>query len=290
MAAVRRYAIANSEPSGLARGMFKNGAIALLVTLLVGILMGAFLATAKIGEDPNHWIFRQVSYQAIHYVGIAAFAFAAITLVFGVTKFIRRMNRAAGSPETMTPDKARILMALKRTAAEIATMSRHREVSIDSEAIPNSQRMGWIHLAIMYGFLGLLLATTLDYLFLELLPLHLSVFWPARILGTVAGASLLWGVSAATLRRLRKADASVERTQLADGWALAFLLILAMTGFWLEIAVTFGLTSPVNDLVLLVHAAMAMEFVLLLAFTKMAHVIYRPLALFQYYLRIPMEK
>lgn len=40
---------------------------------------------------------------------------------------------------------------------------------------------------------------------------------------------------------------------------------------------------------MLVHAAMAMELILLLVFTKMGHIIYWPIALFVYYLCHSME-
>jgi ferredoxin len=287
MAAVRRYAIAANEPSGIARVMYQSGVAAVLITLLVGIVMAAFLATTKMGHNPGHWLFQSVSYEAIHYIGLAVFVLTALTIIGGVGNVVRRMNRGMAGTTDARPGLPDMLRAARRVIVEIATMKRHRETTEDSPNWPWYRREAWIHLGIMYGFLGLLLATTLDFVFLVLLPLHLTVFWPARIIGTVSGLVMLWGVSAAILRRLAKVEKNATFSRLPDWWVLVFLFVLAVTGFWLEVAVTLHLASPVNDLVLLVHAAMAMELVLLMAFTKMAHILYRPIALFMYYLRAP---
>jgi hypothetical protein len=66
---------------------------------------------------------------------------------------------------------------------------------------------------------------------------------------------------------------------------LVLLLVLAVTGFWIEIAVTFALHAPVNDWILLVHSVMAMELVLLMGATKLFHALGRPLALLFMHMR-----
>jgi len=281
MAALRRYTIAQSEPTGIGRLMYRSGIMAIMVTLLVGIILGVFMFTAKSGENPRHWIFNDVSYGMIHYTGIAISVLAVLTIIGGIVNIFRRLSSWGGVSQ---PQPGKWVSALKRTIAEIVTMNRHREVTPDTEPIPWYRSHPWIHLAIMYGFIGLLLATTLDFVFLELLPLHLSIFWPARIIGTLSGLVMMWGVSAAILRRFSKKEKNAVFTRLPDWWLLIFLFVLGLTGFWLEIATTFHIVSSVNNGIMLLHAAMAMELILLLAFTKMAHVIYRPIALFVYFL------
>ncbi len=281
MAALRRYAIAQSEPTGIGRLMYRSGVFAVIVTLLVGIVLGAFMLTVKVGDNPSHWIFGEVSYQMIHYLGIAVSILAVLTIVGGIMKIFNRLSSWGGASK---PAPGKWVSALKQTITEIITMKRHREESPASEPVVWYRSHAWIHLAIMYGFIGLLVATTLDFVFLELLPLHLSIFWPARIIGTVSGLVMLWGVSAAMLRRFSKEEKNAAYTSLPDWWLLIFLFVLALTGYWLEIATTFQIISPVNDGIMLLHAAMAMELILLLAFTKFAHVIYRPIALFVYFL------
>ena len=65
-----------------------------------------------------------------------------------------------------------------------------------------------MHAATMLGFLGLLLATTLDF-GLEIVGLRetgeaVPIWYPVRLLGTVAGMAMMYGVTALMLRRWRK--------------------------------------------------------------------------------------
>jgi hypothetical protein len=73
----------------------------------------------------------------------------------------------------------------------------------------------------MMGMIGLALATALDYFF-KTPGSYVPVWSPVRLLGTIAGAFLVYGV---------------------------------------------------------IHIACAMELILLLPFTKLAHIVYRPLAI-----------
>jgi ferredoxin len=282
MAALRRYAIAQSEPTGLARLMYRSVAGLVLVTLLLAVVLGAFLVSIKAPAEARRWLFTLVPYETIHNVGVGVGVLAALVLAVGAIGVFRRFLAGSGRPSAR-----QVIAAARRTVAEIATMKRHRDETA-SESGPWYSNAAWIHLAIMYGFAGLLLATTLDFVFIVLLPLHLTTFWPARIIGTLGGIAMLYGVGAAIWRRIRRVERNVSQSLAADWWVLAFLLILAITGFWLEVAVMVHVGGPVQDLVLLIHAAMAMELVLLMAFTKMAHVVYRPIALFAYYLRQQM--
>ena len=287
MATLRRYTIAASEPTGVARLMYQSGVMAILFTLLVGIVFGALMLSVKMGKNPAHWLFTPISYEFIHVFGVIVSVVTLLTIFGGVANVWRRIMNGAQMPKAKA---AHWMNALKKTIAEIATMARYRKTTEDTVPSPWYKQSSWIHMGIMYGFFGLLIATAMDFLFLVLLPLHLSVFWPSRILGTVAGLVMLWGVSSAIIRRITKIEKDVEHSRLPDWWVLIFLFVLGVTGFWLELAVTIKASGAVSDTVMLIHAAMAMELVLLMAFTKMAHVIYRPIAIFAYYLKKSTEE
>jgi ferredoxin len=283
MAALRRYAIAQTEPTGLARLMYRSIAALVIVSLVLAALLGTFLVSVRAPAEARAWLFQLVPYATIHTLGIVVFILSGLTIGAGVAIAFRRM--LAG---TNWPGVRPALTAAFRTVAEIATMKRHRDETADPN-VPWYRNAAWVHLAILYGFMGLLAATILDYLCLVLLPLHLTTFWPARLLGTLSGLVMMYGVAMALWRRVTRAEKSVSSSRPADWWLLVLLLVLGLTGFWLEVAVTLRTAGPVQDIVLLVHAAMAMEVVLLLVFTKMAHIVYRPIALFVHFLRNPLE-
>lgn len=291
MAAVRRWTIAQLEPTGIGKLMLRGTAASVLVTLGIAVALGLFLLRIKVGAEEglkdgfDSWPFRAlVAYGTIHAVGIAVGVLLMISLTVSLSRFVipRRSRLLQKDPATRTS----LLVALRSTLVDVATMRRQRSAS-------SPKGLGWlrnpwfIHMLTLAGFAGLLLATTLDLVVLYMLKdtLHLSVFWPARVLGTGAGFSLLAGVLLAIVRRFRRDGPSAAKTRAADAWLLVLLLLLAVTGFWIEIAVTFALHTPVNDWILLVHSVMAMELVLLMGATKLFHAVGRPLALLFMHMR-----
>ncbi len=291
MAAVRRWTVARLEPTGIGKLMLRGVVGPILVTLGIAMVLGLFLLRIKVGAQEgfeagvDSWPFRAlVAYGTIHAVGIAVGGLLTLSLAVSLFRFVRprRKRLLQKDPATRTS----LLAALRNTLVDVATMRRQR-----SESSPKG--LGWlrnpwfIHMLILGGFAGLLLATTLDLVVLYLLKdtLHLAVFWPARVLGTGAGLALLVGVLLAIVRRLRRDGPSAATTRAADAWLLILLFLLAVTGFWIEIAVTFAIQAPVNDWILLVHSVMAMELVLLMGATKLFHAVGRPLALLFMHMR-----
>ena len=136
----------------------------------------------------------------------------------------------------------------------------------------------------MWGFLGLLGATILDY-GLELAGIKATgtpvpIWYPVRLLGTIAGLLLVYGVTMLIIDRFRGANRSVAHSTSADWTLLALLWVTGVTGFVLELALYLPEAPGWGYWVFLFHVAVAMELVLLAPFMKLAHAIYRPLGLF----------
>jgi hypothetical protein len=146
-------------------------------------------------------------------------------------------------------------------------------------------RRRWlIHAVTMWGFLGLLAATLLDY-GLEIIGVKATgtpvpIWYPVRLLGTVAGVMLVYGTTVMIIDRLRAASSSVARSSSADWTLLALLWVAGVTGFVLELALYLPEPPTWGYWVFLLHVALAMELVLLAPFMKIAHAVYRPVALF----------
>ena len=138
----------------------------------------------------------------------------------------------------------------------------------------------------MWGFIGLLVATALDFLLKD--PAT-SIWWPSRVLGTIAGILMVFGTSLAINYRSKKVTKAYSETRLADWVFLWFLWIAGITGFWLELSVAFSANLLINHIIFIIHTIISMELVLLFAFSKFAHAIYRPLALFFYFRDIPLK-
>jgi hypothetical protein len=98
----------------------------------------------------------------------------------------------------------RLVAAMRKVAAEMATEKRYRTCTEEQQA-PWYRSRWFMHWAIMWGFIGLAAATTLDYLLLLLadkVPGQPVPLWhPIRLLGTLTGVLVLFGTLRAGFSR-----------------------------------------------------------------------------------------
>jgi nitrate reductase gamma subunit len=106
------------------------------------------------------------------------------------------------------------------------------------------------------------------------------IWYPVRLLGTIAGVALVYGTSVLMIDRYRAANRSVRKSTVADWLLLTLLWVVAVTGFAIELALYLPDAPSWGYWLFLVHVATAMELVLLAPFMKLAHAAYRPVALF----------
>ena len=281
MAAIRRYSISEYEPTGITRLMFKSNVMFIVITLVIAIFLGFFLLTLKPDHDVTRWIFSYLPYEVIHNMGLVIFGFTGLSIIWGIGSMLFRFNRNELAEKK---SKVGFFNAVSMVISELGTMKRYQTCDTEEDSFWKDKswyvKPWFVHWAIMWGFLGLLLATSLDFILKD--PAT-SIWWPSRILGTLAGILMVYGSSQAINYRLKKLTKIYSETRLADWTFLWFLWIAGITGFWLEVSVALGIASIVDHLVFFLHTVISMELVLLFAFSKFAHAVYRPVALFFYF-------
>jgi nitrate reductase gamma subunit len=158
------------------------------------------------------------------------------------------------------------------------------DADASTAGVPLFRRRWLVHALVVWGFLGLLLATALDYglalVGIKATGTPVPIWYPVRLLGTVAGIALLYGATVLIVDRYRAANRSVAHSTVADWLLLALLWITAATGFAIELALYLPGAPAWGYWLFLVHVAVAMELVLLAPFMKLVHAVYRPVALF----------
>jgi ABC-type multidrug transport system fused ATPase/permease subunit len=278
MAALRRYSIASYEPTGLTKLIFKSNPFSIFVTLILAVVLGFFLMTLKPDMAISRWIFAWLPYEVIHNMGMVIFSFTGISMVWGLVVMIFKFSKNSDSEKK---SKNSLFSSVSNVISELATMKRYRKCDSEEQSYWEKKSAAvkpwFVHWAIMWGFIGLLVATVLDFILKD--PAT-SIWLPSRIIGTIAGILMVYGTSLAIYYRLNKVTRSYENTYLADWLLLIFLWIAGITGFWLEVAVGIEANILLNQIIFLVHTIISMELVLLFAFSKFAHAMYRPLALF----------
>lgn len=289
MASARRYAIASLDVTGISRLLYTS-------KLFTGLILGGLSALLAVvllawgGEMRfDHPAFFQfIPFQVVHDVGLMVILLALFAMLFGVLRLVRLLARTATPASTAATSKHANLLrdvaaATGKVAAELATEKRYRDCTEES-ALPWYRSRWFMHGAIMWGFLGLAAATGFDFLLLILagkVPGEPVPLWnPTRLLGTLAGVLVVFGTIRALLARFKKPEKYSSHSLLSD-WLFLWLLLLAvLTGFIVEIALYLPHGTVWGYLVFLAHVVVGMDIVLLFPFTKFAHVVYRPIALF----------
>jgi quinone-modifying oxidoreductase, subunit QmoC len=285
VAAARRYIISQYDPTTLARRLYTSKTFA-SGFLIVAAAILTLIMLAGYGSMPTDALrlgnFINVHY--IHYTGQAVMIIAGIVALLSLVTMVSRLNKALGETSTDTAPiedeeggKSSFWAALKVAANEVVTQTRFDQC--DTEEVPWYLQRRFVHLSIMWGFLGLLAATGLDLLFKQPFS-QVPIYYPMRLLGMVAGLFVLYGTSVALISRITKPDKFASRSLLSDWLFLGFLWGVTLTGFVAEISVYLPLGLVGAYVVFLIHIVGAMLLVLLLPFTKFAHAMLRPVALF----------
>ena len=290
MAAARRYAIASYDVTGLARVMYLFPVIGTAIALGLAVLFAAFMYTARGPQETSSLaLFTFIPAELIHNVGLIVMVVVVLAGLAGMVRMTRRVARREGvSLGDAFGGRAEIARTARAAWAAVGRESLG-QVSFrrdcDAEATEPLYHRRWlIHAMVLWGVLGLLLATALDY-GLEIVGVKATgtpvpIWYPVRLLGTVAGAALVYGSTVMIVERLRHANRSVKKSAAADWTLLALVWVTGVTGFAIELALYLPSAPAWGYWVFLFHVAVAMELVLLAPFMKLAHAVYRPLGLF----------
>jgi ferredoxin len=293
MAATRRYAIASYDRTRVARAMYTSPIMATVVAVLLAALFAAFMVTARGPMSSESLaIFEFIPAELIHDLGIAVMAVVVLAGLVGIGTMARSIGRREGVGwQDVLGSRVAIVRSGRAAWAAFARESlgqvRFRaecDTGTPEVAVPWFRRRWLAHALTVWGFLGLLAATALDY-GLDIIGLKetgapVPIWYPVRLLGTLAGLALVYGVSVLIIDRFRAANPSVRRSATADWLLLGLLWVTGVTGFVLEAALYLPSPPAWGYWVFLVHVAVAMELVLLAPFMKLAHAVYRPVALF----------
>jgi ferredoxin len=298
MAAARRYAVASYDRTHLAYLLATSRIFAVLfVGGLVGLLAAFMYSVHKPVDGATLAFFEFIPSDFVHNLGVGVMIVMGVAALIGLFEMVRRVLRGPAQTGAKMTVRRAADAAFYAVATESLAQTRFREDCADSTAVtgdaaparPWYLQRWFIHFATMWGFLGLLGATMADY-GLELLGLKATgtavpIWYPVRLLGTLAGAALIYGTSILMARRLRKSDRSSAHSTTSDWTFLSLLWVAGLTGFVLELALYLPQAPTWGYPMFLVHVGVAMALVLLVPFGKFAHVFYRPVALLAIRLR-----
>lgn len=175
-----------------------------------------------------------------------------------------------------------LVAALVPVAGEIAV---HKRFASCEAARP--RRFG--HLLLLWGFVGAAVTSALLIvaMYLQHLPMPLSLDHPYKILGNISGAILV--VAAALLVGMRLGDTTVSGASSAfDTFFLGVVVTVIATGMAVELA-RLGDAAGFALGIYVVHLAVVLTLFITFPYSKFAHMLYRTLAMAHERLARPRE-
>ncbi|MDD3643235.1 MAG: 4Fe-4S dicluster domain-containing protein [Candidatus Krumholzibacteria bacterium] len=267
MMALRRFAIRRYLPGRIVDRF--SAAVSSAVTwilLTIALILGVILLHDP-DMDRSHVDFLSfMPLETIHAAGIAVVVFIGLAVAANVYAMVRAIGRPGARSDAAAPDIAR---SIKGALAEAALQRRFGECTDDA-----MRRLA--HLGLTYGFAGMFLATLIvmgiDYEYLRVsrvIPL---------VTGSVSGAAAMVGTVYFIVQRIRHSRESAKHSRPSD-WIFLTLIFLSIATGYVMLAFRF-LGMPMAAYVSFsVHLVVVFELMLSFPFTKFAHIVYRPLAL-----------
>jgi ferredoxin len=280
MMAARRFAVSKYTPTPISRMIFSSNAFTLLfmsVTALIPIGLFAALTIPSGPQSANMFSF--IPEDLIHYAGIGMGLAVGLAVLIGVTRMHRRITSGMRLAGQKGPGLKEWVKQLVPTVfKESLVQSRSKECKTNPTLSERLTGRWFNHMTIFWGFLGLLVSTALRFLVVPTNGNVVPLTDPVRLLGTASGILLTYGTLGIMVARLTKSEVSTKHTLFTDWVFLVLLLLAGLSGFVLE-AFDYGSMPWLTDSALAAHLLVVFELLILAPFTKFAHAIYRPFAI-----------
>jgi quinone-modifying oxidoreductase subunit QmoC len=201
-------------------------------------------------------------------------AFSAIVFALGLKKFIANIHENAileGKTNKKTIEVPGFLTALGKVIVSVIKHDKFNECEANKDR-------STAHMMVLYSFIGLFVVTNIFFVALYVFksPGPYSQLNPVKWIANIGGVALLIGVSLMIKNRLAKKDD--QPTFYKDWYILGLIFVLAASGLLAEVIRLAGIAS-VSYFFYYVHLIAILNLFLFLPFSKMAHIVYRLVAM-----------
>lgn len=283
MMAARRYAIRRCSWGRIADAFYNSRLLSMLALSIFPLILLGIFATSHgpiITDEVDMWSF--IPMDLIHELGLIIMGFLGFSLLANLFMMYRNLSRGRGvAPSTNPPfvRRAGIWVKTLITTVILEVLAQKRFTKCDDNTIEvksKSMNKYWAHMALFWGFLGLAGATMLDYGINEYgLNVSRDV---SRVLGIVAGIVMMYGATYFMYKRLKKDEVFTTFSHFSDWIFLILLFFGGLTGF-LVTAFLYAGWAEATYVALVIHLMFSFDLLITLPFTKFAHAVYRPFAL-----------
>ncbi len=264
MMALRRYAIRSYSPGKLADLFYRGvGSVFFWIILTLLALWGVFAFRQPQPDLTRVNPLSFVSLDFLHDAGLFLGGFIGLAVVIQLYTMWRHISRGRKPSGSWGKSLMEVLWN------EVFLQKRFQDCEEKGRRIP--------HLSMFWGFSLLFIATLLAF------GQDFQVFPPAaktlaRVLGILGGVGLLYGAGYYIVKRLSREDYYSKYSHHSDWIFLLLLWLAGFTGFLMDLFHLLNLPWP-TYLVFALHLAVVFDLLVAAPFTKFAHALYRPMAL-----------
>jgi ferredoxin len=271
MMAARRYAMRKYSWGRIASIFYGNpatSAAGLLLTTLVALLGVLLMRGPAVFSPVNLQQF--FSFEIIHNAGLVLGAFVGISALGNLAMMAKHVG-AGTKREISTGKKLSVWFS-----ALVASLTRESLAQVGYLKCTNRNRY-FAHMALFWGFLGMSVATAIDFL-LGVGNVPLYPIPPQRVLGVVSGIAFSCGAIYYFYKRVKRDEQHVKFSHLTD-WAFVLLLLLSGISGLMLTTTLYADSNLAAYALYAFHLVVVFDLIVLAPFTKFAHAIYRPLAI-----------
>ncbi len=277
LGALRSLAIAEyAVPKGWGKAINDPKKLPLLILVPVIIFIVLGLATGLLdftpsGDEVVHSKFFSTWLVDLIFVPLAGWV--AVIFALGIKNFVTDIHENAvltGKTDKKDFDPKDYVLALIKV---IPTILKHSKFS---ECGENKERSSG-HLMVLYSFIGLFIVTNIFFVTLYVLQIHgpYSQINPVKWLANISGVALVAGGYLLMKSRMDKKD---QTSSYKDWYLIGLVLGLGISGMLTEITRLAGWAAG-SYAIYFIHLVFVFNLFAFLPFSKLAHLVYRTLAM-----------
>ncbi|CAN2039665.1 quinone-modifying oxidoreductase, subunit QmoC [Candidatus Magnetomoraceae bacterium gMMP-15] len=246
--------------------------IPVIIFLVLGLITG-LLDFTPIGDEIVHSHF--FSSWLVDLIFVPLSIWVAAMFAMSAKRFMEDIHKSAvqeGKTDKKDLDWMGVLGALPNVILKVLRHDKFVECGENKDRATS-------HLMVLYGFIGLFIVTSIFFVVLYVFQIHgpYSQLNPVKWLANVSGIALVIG-SGIMLKTRLSADTTKQINTYKDWYLIAMVLALGATGLLTEMT-RLGDLAFLSYLLYFVHLMCVFVLFISLPYSKLAHLVYRTLAM-----------
>jgi ferredoxin len=274
MMSLRRWLISRYDFTGIARQFFRSRLSEVLAIIMVAVITGIFLLLYGFSGGSIHIYDGQGAFLPSPFIHKFDLTLGALLAAFLIINAIRMWYFVMVKGTPFTVPWWLYLTEFYQLPWHFFTQKRYSECEKRQK---HPFYMPWfIHLGLMLGYVTMLI---LVMVYIEQLQSGPGIRWSVHVFGYLASLGLIAGTVYFIRNRFIKNYVQYKKSHSTDWVFVVLLFFIVITGILQHIFHRTGLLEWAN-VTYVTHLMFVVPWLLRMPFSKWAHLIYRPLAMY----------